>query len=303
MRVRTTRPRRPFTAGVEAVAAPLSIIEARRWPHPRKETQIQLISMPGITDSHCHLHFPQLASNLDAALANMRHAGVDRALCISVTPAEAPLLIDLAHAHPELLASAGLHPVHQWEREPGVEDLIALGADAKVVAIGETGLDFFRTDRAPPREVQELRLKNHIEAAKELKKPLVIHTRDSLDETLDLLERERAAEVGGVLHCYTGGWEDAQRGLALGFYISFSGILTFRNAADLRDVAAKVPEDRLLVETDAPYLAPVPHRGKTNEPAFVRFVVEELARVRQATPEHMAAVTAANFDTLFNSSR
>ena len=259
--------------------------------------------MQGITDSHCHLHFPQLAPNLDGALANMRCAGVDRALCISVTPDETPRLIDLAKAHPELLASVGLHPVYQWEREPGVKDLVALGTDDRVVAVGETGLDFFRTDRAPPRELQELRLKNHIEAARELNKPLVIHTRNSLDETLDLLEREGASEVGGVLHCYTGGWEGAQRGLDLGFYISFSGILTFGSAAELRTVAAKVPEDRLLVETDSPYLAPVPHRGKINEPAFVRFVVEKLAQLRQTTPEHIAAVTTTNFDDLFNSPR
>ena len=259
--------------------------------------------MQGITDSHCHLHFPQLASNLDAVLANMHHAGVTRALCVSVTPDDGPRLTELTDAHPELLATAGLHPVYPWEPEPGVQDLVALGADARVVAVGETGLDFFHADRAPPLEVQERRLKNHIEAARELKKPLVIHTRDSLDETLDLLEREGAAEVGGVLHCYTGGREGAKRGLDLGFYISFSGILTFRNAENLRDLAAGIPEDRLLVETDAPYLAPVPHRGKTNEPAFVRFVVEELARVRQTTPEHMAAATAANFDALFSRSR
>jgi TatD DNase family protein len=222
-------------------------------------------------------------------------------LCVSVTLETFPEIRALAHEHPQVFASVGVHPNEREGHEPSVEELTRLAGDDRVVAIGETGLDYYRSQG--DMAWQQERFRRHIRAAKESGKPLIIHTREAAEDTLRIMREEGAADIGGVMHCFTESADVAREALDLDFYISFSGIVTFRNAEALREVAKLVPQDRLLVETDAPYLAPVPYRGKTNEPAFVRQVAECLAAVRQTSPDDMAELTTRNFFTLFRAAR
>jgi TatD DNase family protein len=253
-------------------------------------------SFPGLVDSHCHLDFPEFEGKLGEVREEMRMNGVTHALCISVELAGFPKVLGLAEAHDNFFASVGIHPDH--EAEPvSVPRLAELARHPRVVAIGETGLDYHRLsgDLGWQRE----RFRAHIRAARECGKPLVIHTRDASEDTLRIMREEGAGKVGGVMHCFTETREVAEVALALGFHISFSGIVTFKNAGPLKDVARAVPLDRLLVETDSPYLAPVPHRGKTNRPGLVRHVAEEVARLRGITLEAVAEATSRNFFRLF----
>ena len=248
-------------------------------------------------DSHCHLDFPELAADVDGVLARMREQQVTHALCVAVTLQDFPTVLALAHAHDNLYASVGVHPDYPDLDEPDVDTLAALAGSAKVVAIGETGLDYYRLqgDLAWQRE----RFRVHVRAARRTGKPLIVHTRAAASDTVQILREEGAGAVRGVMHCFTETWEVARAALDLGFMISFSGIVTFRNAQALREVAQRVPDDRLLIETDSPYLAPVPHRGRTNEPSYVRWVAQALADLRGASPEQIGAITSANFFDLF----
>ena len=257
------------------------------------------------TDSHCHLNFPELVSNLPDILQAMSQAQVTRALCISTTLEEFESVHQLALQHPNLWATVGVHPDNEGVQEPSQEQLVQLGSLPRVVGIGETGLDYYRLNGRSVADMhwQRERFRVHIHAARQLCKPLVIHTRSSASDTLTLLREEgedgSAGSAGGVFHCFTEDWEVAQAALDLGFYISFSGILTFKSAQSIRDVAAKVPLDRLLIETDSPYLAPVPYRGKTNNPSYVPFVAQTLAALRGVSADEVASLTSRNFDRLF----
>ncbi|MCE7917582.1 MAG: TatD family deoxyribonuclease, partial [Nitrosomonas sp. PRO5] len=233
----------------------------------------------------------------DELLVNMQISQVTHALCVGVNLENFPRVLALAESHSNLFASVGVHPDYEDTAEPEVEQLLKLADHAKVVALGETGLDYFRLKG--DLEWQRERFRRHIRAARQCGKPLIIHTRAAAEDTLRIMEEEGAASVGGVMHCFTESWEIARRALDLNFYISFSGIVTFKNAAIIKEVAKKVPADRMLIETDSPYLAPVPHRGETNQPAFVRHVAEEIARLRETTLAEIAAVTTNNFFNLF----
>jgi TatD DNase family protein len=264
---------------------------------------------PMFVDSHCHLSFPELSARLPEIRQAMQQARVDRALCICTTLEEFENVHALATQYENFWASVGVHPDNEGVTEPSVEDLVERSGRPRVVAIGETGLDYYQMDeRKGGRGIADLqwqreRFRIHIRAARQVGKPLVIHTRASSADTLAILKEEGedgcAGAAGGVFHCFTETAEVARAALDLGFYISFSGIVTFKNAQDLRDVAAFVPRDRLLIETDSPYLAPVPYRGKTNNPSYVPYVAGELARVRQVPLEDIARVTSANFERLF----
>lgn len=249
-------------------------------------------------DSHCHLDFPELAGNLDAIFGSMRENRVTHALCVSVTLEDFPKVRALAERHDHLFASVGVHPDYEGVADPSAGELVQFAQHPRVVAIGETGLDYFRITEAP--DWQRVRFRNHIQAARACGKPLIIHTRAAADDTLSLMREERAGEAGGVMHCFTETWEVAKAALDLGFHISFSGIVTFKNAVALKDVARQVPLDRMLIETDAPYLAPVPHRGKTNHPGWVPHVAEEIARLKGVPLEQVARHTTNNFINLFN---
>lgn len=222
-------------------------------------------------------------------------------LCVSVTLESFPEIRAIAGAHANIYASVGVHPNERDGRDPTRDELVALANDDRVVAIGETGLDYFRSkdDVGGDMSWQQQRFRAHIQAARTARKPLIIHTREAADDTLRLMREERAGEAGGVMHCFTESWEVARAALDLGFYISLSGIVTFRNAEALREVAKQVPADRLLIETDSPYLAPVPFRGKSNEPAFVRHVAECVAGLRGVSLEELADRTTRNFFDLF----
>ncbi|BAU48423.1 DNAase [Sulfurifustis variabilis] len=257
--------------------------------------------MPDLVDSHCHLDFDPLGADVPSVLARARENGVGHMICVSVTLERLPGIIDIARAHPRVYASVGVHPNEREGRDPTVEELIGLAEDPRVVAIGETGLDYYRSEG--DLAWQHERFRRHIRAARASRKPLIIHTREAADDTLRIMAEEGAGEIGGVMHCFTESREVARRALDLGFYISFSGIVTFRNAETLRAVAREVPADRLLVETDAPYLAPVPYRGKTNEPAYVRHVAECLADVRGTDLDEFARQTTRNFFALFRAVR
>ena len=254
-----------------------------------------------LVDSHCHLDFPGLAEVLPQTLAAMRQHDVRGALCIGVNLADFPRVLALAENYPHLFASVGLHPEYGNAEEPDVTRLAALAAHPKVIAIGETGLDYHWHKDRP--EWQRQRFRTHIRAARATGKPLVIHTRQAPDDTLDILRAENAREAGGILHCFSEDWNMAQRALDMGFYISFSGIVTFKNARAVQEAARRVPRDRFLVETDAPYLAPAPHRGQTNQPAYVRFVAEAIARLRDMTLAEVADASSENFFTLFPQTR
>ncbi len=249
-------------------------------------------------DSHCHLDFPELAGRLPEVFTRMRDNQVTHALCVSVNMEDFPKVLALAEAHPQLYASVGVHPDYPDVTEPSVDTLVQLAQHPKIVAIGETGLDYYRLtgDLAWQRQ----RFRNHIQAAIQCAKPLIIHTRSAAEDTLRIMQEEGAKAVGGVMHCFTESWEVAAAAMAMGFYISFSGIVTFKSAKALQEVAIKVPLDRMLIETDSPYLAPVPFRGKTNEPGFVRHVAEEIARLRGCDLKVISEQTSLNFHKLFN---
>jgi TatD DNase family protein len=260
-------------------------------------------------DSHCHLSFPELASQLPQIRAAMAQAQVDRALCICTRLEEFEQVHALAMGYDNFWATAGVHPDEEGIAEPSVAKLLELAARPKVVAIGETGLDYYQMDeRKGGRSIGDLdwqrnRFRTHIHAARQARLPLVIHTRASSADTVAILKEEgedgSAGAAGGVFHCFTETAEVARAALDLGFYISFSGILTFKSAAELREVAKFVPEDRLLIETDSPYLAPVPYRGKVNNPSYVPFVARQVAELRGLPVERVAEVTSANFERLF----
>ena len=257
------------------------------------------------TDSHCHLTFPELRQELPQIRQAMAQAQVSRALCICTTLEEFPEVHQLALDHDNFWASVGVHPDNEGVTEPTLEDLVQRGRLPRVLAIGETGLDYYRLGERSIQDMawQRERFRTHIRAARELRKPLVIHTRSASADTLAILKEEgedgNAGSAGGVFHCFTETAEVARAALDLGFYISFSGILTFKSAQDLRDVAREVPIDRLLIETDSPYLAPVPYRGKTNTPAFVPWVARQIAELKSCSVDTVAERTSANFDTLF----
>lgn len=249
-------------------------------------------------DSHCHLDrldFATLGTDLAGALDAARARGVSHFLCIGVDLESLPAVLAVAEAHADVSASVGVHPLHLDALEPEIEKLVELAAHPKVVAIGETGLDY-HYDKENPAD-QQRRFRKHIEAARRVGKPLVVHTRDARTDTLRILREEGA--TAGVLHCFTEDWATASAALDIGFHISFSGIVTFANARELREVAARVPADRLLIETDSPWLAPVPYRGKTNQPAYVVEVAKVVAELRGVSIEALAEQTSENFRRLF----
>lgn len=258
-------------------------------------------AFPGLVDSHCHLDFPEFDGKMDEVQEEMRASGVTHALCISVNLTGFPKVLGLAKTHDNFFASVGVHPDHEDRTAVDPTQLVELARHPRVVAIGETGLDYYRV--SGDLEWQRERFRAHIRAARECGKPLVIHTREAAEDTLSIMRDEGAAEVGGVMHCFTESQGVADAAIALGFHISFSGIVTFKNAGALKDVARVVPLERLLVETDSPYLAPVPHRGKTNRPALVRYVAEEIARLRGISLGDLGAATTGNFFSLFKASK
>ena len=254
-----------------------------------------------LVDSHCHLDFSDLAENLSSVLDLMRSNDVAGAVCIVVTLEELPRVLSLAETHRHIFASVGVHPETTDIKEPMVAELVRLAQHSKVVAIGETGLDYYWHKDQP--EWQRERFRTHIRAAIEVGKPLVVHNREATADTLRIMAEEGAGQVGGILHCFTETWAVAEEALALGFHISISGIVTFKNALIVKDVASRVPLDRLLIETDSPYLAPVPFRGKLNQPGYVKYVAEEVARLRGIPTEEVANATTDNFFRLFPQTR
>lgn len=248
-------------------------------------------------DSHCHINFPELAANLDEVLANMRANQVSNALCVSVDLDKFPEILALAEQNDNIYASVGVHPDYELEHEPTQEELVRLAKHPKVVAIGETGLDYFRL--TGDLEWQRNRFRIHIRAALESAKPLIIHTRSASVDTLRLMREEGADKIGGVMHCFTESLEVALAAIEMNFYISFSGIVTFKKALELKEVATRIPLERMLIETDSPYLAPVPFRGKLNQPAYVKHVAEEIAKLRGISVEEVGLATSANFNKLF----
>ncbi len=250
-----------------------------------------------LVDSHCHLDFPELSDQLGPVFELMRANDVERALCVSVTLEDFPRVRKLAETYPHLHASVGVHPDYEGVAVTAGQ-LVALANHPRVVAIGETGLDYYRLKG--DLEWQRERFRAHIRAARECGKPLIVHTREAADDTLRIMREEGAGEAGGVMHCFTESWEVAEAAMGMGFHISFSGIVTFKNAKALREVARRVPLEKMLVETDAPYLAPVPYRGKTNQPGYVRHVAAEIARLKGVTLEQVSEKTTGNYYQLFN---
>lgn len=252
-------------------------------------------------DSHCHLSFPELRTRIAELRGAMRAAEVDRALCVCTTLEEFPVVHALALEHDNFWATVGVHPDNEGVREPSVDDLQRLGALPRVVAIGETGLDYYRLEGRSIEQMQwqRERFAVHIRAARRSGLPLVVHTRSAAADTLALLRSEGEGAVQGVFHCFTESQQVADAALDMGFFISFSGILSFKNAAELREVARRVPLERCLIETDSPYLAPMPHRGRINQPAYVRHVAEQLAVVKGCSLQQVAEVTSGNFERLF----
>lgn len=250
-----------------------------------------------LVDSHCHFDLLDLAPDeIDDVIVRAQEHGVRHFLNVCVSLTDFPQVLATADAYPFVSASVGLHPNNQ-EEEVDAETLVRLATPEKVIAIGETGLDYFRS--SGDLDWQRARFRTHILAAKQVNKPLIIHTRQAKDDTLAILKSEKADQIGGVMHCFTEDWETAKLALDLGFYISFSGIVTFKNATTIQEVAMKVPLDRMLVETDAPYLAPNPHRGKQNEPAYVHLTAEFIANLRNESVEKIAEHTTSNFFNLF----
>jgi len=252
-----------------------------------------------LIDSHCHLDrlaLEKIGTDLDGVVAIAKENGVEQMLCVSINLENFPEVLKISHTYENIFSSVGVHPSDDGE-EPTLEQLMQLADDPKIIAIGETGLDYFYNEG--DLEWQRERFRVHIRAAIATGKPLIIHTREAEADTLAIMREEGADKVGGVMHCFTGSLEMAQQCLDLGFYISFSGIVTFRNADDLREIAKMVPEERMLIETDAPYLTPVPKRGKPNHPALVKYVAEHIAEQRGVSFEQIARATTANFQRLF----
>ncbi|MFN3628860.1 MAG: TatD family hydrolase [Casimicrobiaceae bacterium] len=252
-------------------------------------------------DSHCHIDFPDFSGEIDDLLARMAEARVTHALCVSVTLEDWPRVHALAAAHDRLFATVGVHPDYEGIEEPTVEKLTARAADPRIVAIGETGLDYYRL--SGDLEWQRERFRTHIRAARACGKPLVIHTRSAAEDTLRIMQEEGADRVGGVMHCFTETQAVADQAMEMGFYISFSGIVSFKNARALQEVARQVPLERMLIETDSPYLAPVPHRGRRNEPSLVPHVAAAIAQLRGEPVETIARATSQNFFNLFRISK
>lgn len=251
-----------------------------------------------LVDSHCHINFSELHERLPDVLNNARLNNVDFMLCVSVNLEEFPQVLALAEQHEHIYASVGVHPCYEDAKEPNEDELVELAEHKKIIAIGETGLDYFRTENQD-MTWQHQRFVTHIKAAKRTDKPLIIHTRSAADDTMRMLKEEGADQCKGVMHCFAEDWEVAKKALDLGFYISFSGIVTFKSAQTVQEVARKCPSDRILVETDAPYLAPVPLRGKTNEPAYVRHTAQFVADLRGEALERFSEQTTQNFFELF----
>jgi TatD DNase family protein len=248
-------------------------------------------------DSHCHINFPELAADLNAVTAAMTANSVTHALCVSVNLETFPEVLAIAERFPHIFASVGVHPDDRSGEEPDMNRLIRLAGHGKVIAIGETGLDYYRVEG--DTEWQRERFRTHIRVARKLGMPLIIHTREAAEDTLRLMHEESAADVGGVMHCFTETADVARRAIEMNFLISFSGIVTFKNALAIKEVAREVSLENMLIETDSPYLAPVPFRGKTNQPAYVRYVAEEIARLKSISTEAVAEATTANFFRLF----
>ncbi|MBX2847159.1 MAG: TatD family hydrolase [Acidiferrobacterales bacterium] len=253
-----------------------------------------------LVDSHCHINFEELHKQLPQVLRNAKDNNVSHMLCVSVNLEDFPQVEALAKEYPHIFASVGVHPCYEDVKEPSVEELIEIGQQDHIVAIGETGLDYFRIEDQDMTWQQD-RFVKHIHAAKAVNKPLIIHTRQAADDTMRMLKEEGADQCRGVMHCFAEDWEVAKKALDLGFYISFSGIVTFKSATQVQDVARKCPIDRILVETDAPYLAPVPLRGKLNEPAYVKHTAQFVADLKGVSFERLSVQTTENFFALFNS--
>lgn len=253
-----------------------------------------------LVDSHCHLDQLDLTpyeGSLNKAIKEAESKGVIHFLCVCITLDDFPKMMELIRNYEQVSASVGLHPNEKTKLEPTVDQLTSLSNDNKIIAIGETGLDYYRS--TGDTDWQRKRFRVHIQAAKSIKKPLIVHTRQAKTDTIAILREEASGGVGGVMHCFTEDWEMARQALDLGFYISFSGIVTFQNAKEIQETAKKVPLDRILIETDSPYLAPVPHRGKANEPAYVRYVAEYIAQLRGIPVEELGQKTTDNFFKLF----
>lgn len=254
--------------------------------------------MTSLIDSHCHIPLLSEEMAVDEILNNAKENDVSHMLCVAIDLEDSPKIIDLARKHENVSASVGIHPNTELKQKATIEDIISLASNDEVVAIGETGLDYFRSEG--DLEWQRDRFRTHISAAKELDKPLIIHTREAKDDVIRILKEEGADEVGGVMHCFVEDWETAQAAIDLNFLISFSGIVTFKNAKELQQVAKQTPLDKMLVETDSPYLAPVPFRGKTNQPAYVKHVAEFIAELKDIEFEEVAEQTSNNYYKLFN---
>lgn len=256
-------------------------------------------------DSHCHINFPELSVRLPEIFGRMADNRVTHALCVSVNLPEFPQVLDLAEKYSHIYASVGVHPDYEDTPEPGVDELVRLSKHPKIVGIGETGLDYYRLEG--DLEWQRERFRTHIRASRATGKPLIIHTRAASEDTIRIMQEEGAGTdaggAGGVMHCFTESLQVAEAAMAMGFYISFSGIVTFKNAKELQAVATAVPLERMLIETDSPYLAPVPHRGKINEPGLVRHVAEFVANLKGIPLERFAQQTTDNFFDLFNIAR
>ena len=256
--------------------------------------------MTSFVDSHCHINFPELYQNIDSILSKMSSNKVTHALCVSVTLDKLPDIFKIANTYAHIFASVGVHPDYEDIEEPSVEELCRLAKENKVVAIGETGLDYFRVQG--DLTWQRDRFRTHIKAAIQSNLPL-IHTRNAAEDTLKIMREEGANQVGGVMHCFTESLDVALEAIKLNFYISFSGIVTFKNATDLKEVVKVIPLDRMLIETDSPYLAPVPYRGKINDPSNVIHVAEEIAKLKNISVEEVGQVTTQNFFKLFSKCR
>jgi TatD DNase family protein len=252
-----------------------------------------------IIDSHCHIDrvdLDQFGGSMESMLAHAKDLSVEEFLCVCIDLEHFDDVFSLAKAHQQIYASVGVHPVEQEGKDPSVEELLALADHEKIIAIGETGLDYFHVKK-DTADWQRERFRRHIAASNQSGKPMIIHTREAKADTIEIMQQEQAQ--AGVMHCFSEDWETAKAALDLGFYISFSGIITFKSAADLREVAKKVPADRLLVETDSPYLTPVPYRGRANSPAYTYYVAEKLAEIRGVSIDNIAQQTTQNFNDLF----
>lgn len=260
------------------------------------------LTVPPLVDSHCHLNFLDLTSfndDMDQVIADARAHGVEHMLCVCVEPDDLPALHQLATRYDLISTSVGVHPNTELKHELDAQQLKLLAAHPSCIAIGETGLDYYRTEATQAQQLQQERFRQHIRAALSTSKPLIIHTREAAEDTLEIMKEEQADQIGGVMHCFSENWEVARRALDLNFYISFSGIVTFKNALLLQEVAKKVPLDRILIETDSPYLAPVPFRGKQNHPALVRYVAHALSELRNTNYDTIARETTSNFYRCF----